>query len=228
MEMDIKKLDQFLALDYLSLDLKGSNIDDFYQIRFGRFLLDYSEFPIKEKLKIYFSGQYNDKTELTIDKVHSERTFIDDQIVKCERYLKEPIHPDNREKLTIWVDYLKLKQKAIIEIRPEIPKWSVAKIALYYVYHDVKITDKNKAEKARALGHEHFSELKNEYDHYKSKGNRVFNNYDPKDKERKAEAVKGHLQDLKLIMEYRGEKDTKAYQWLIEELDELMVNMGQK
>jgi len=228
MKKDINQLNRDLNFEFLRLDIKGANIESFYNYRFNLFMFENSELTQKEKIEVILTGQLDGKTEITINKALSERTFIQDQIIRCEGYLNEAIRPDTREKLNIWIDYLKRKQKAISEIQAKPPEWSAAKIALYYVYHDVKITDKNKEEKARALGHEHSSESRKEYDYYKHKGNRVYNNYDPKDRERKAEAVKGHLQDLKIIMEYRGEKDTKAYMWLMEELDELKKNMGQK
>ena len=228
MGMEIKKLDQFLALKYLSLDMNGSNLDDFYQICFNRFRLDYSEFPIKEKLKIYFSGQYNGKTELTTDKDHSERSFIQDQIVRCEGYLKEPIHPDNREKLNIWIDYLKLKQKAIVEVRPIVPPWEQPLIALYFVYKDIVLTEKNRVEYAEQLQTEITPVAVRLYGEYLKRMNRTFTDqhgqFDNEDT-RKANEMLKRLRNLKIIFESRGESVPDQ---LISDIETLNKNLRLK
>jgi len=172
--------------------------------------------------------QVNDKSEITIQKILSERTFIQDQIVRHEANLKEPIHPDNREKVNLWVDYLKQKNKAISKIELKVPEWSVPLIALYYVYHDIRISDDNKKEKAEALGYKKTaSDLKDQYYIYKDVHNRTYGGLGEEEKG-KANAQSNRLLDLKLIMEDRGEKDTPSYNWLLSDIEKLKKELGHK
>ncbi len=225
---DIKQLNQDLNFEFLRLDIKGTNIESFYSYRFELFLFHNSELSPKEKIEAYIIGQLNGKSEITIQKVLSERTFIQDELIRSENYLKEPIEPDNREKLLIWIDYLKQKEKATAIIKAKVPEWSVPLIALYYVYHDIRITDNNKKEKAEILGYKKTaSDLKDQYYIYKDVQNRTYEGLGEEEKG-KANAQSNRLSDLKLIMEDRGEKDTPPYNWLLSDIEKLKKELGHK
>ncbi|MFA5298836.1 MAG: hypothetical protein WC389_11580 [Lutibacter sp.] len=225
---DIKQLNQALNFEFLRLDIKGTNIESFYSYRFELFLFETSELSPKEKIEAIITGQLNGKSEITINKVLSERTFIQDQIIRTEANLKEPIRPETREKLLIWIDYLKQREKAIAIIKVKVPEWSVPLMALYYVYHDIKITDNNKKEKVENLGYtKTASDLKDQYYFYKDVQNRTYKGLGIEEKP-KANAQLNRLLDLKLIMEDRGKKDTPPYNWLLSDIEELKKELGRK
>lgn len=225
---DIKQLNQDLKFEFANLDIKGTNIESFYSYRFELFLFETSELSPKEKIEALITGQLNGKSEIIIQKVLSEKTFIQHELVRSEDYIKELIRPETREKLLIWIDCLKQKDKAIAIIKPAVPPWSVPLIALYYVYHDIKITDNNKKEKAENLGYKKTaSDLKDQYYFYKDVQNRTYNGLGIEEKP-KANAQLNRLLDLKLIMEDRGKKDTPPYNWLLSDIEELKKELGYK
>lgn len=171
--------------------------------------------------------QLNDNSEITIQKVLSERTFIQDQLARHERNLNEILHPDNREKLNIWVDYLKMKQKAIIEIQPIVPPWDQPLIALYFIYKgDILLTEKNRAEYAKQLQTEITPEAPRLYGEYQKTINRTFTDQSGKfDKEdtRKANEMLKRLRNLKIIFESRGESVPDK---LISDIETLKKNLN--
>jgi hypothetical protein len=169
----------------------------------------------------------NDKNEIAIQRVLSERTFIQGQIVKCEGYLKENISDDNREKLNIWIDYLKLKEKAIGEITLKVPEWNQPLIALYMKYKGIDYNDNNVKDVCEGLGYKGgISELKDKYYEFRQKENRTFPNIDLKTEKGRADAQLIRLNDLKLIMEDRKENDIEAYNSLLSDIKELNKNLG--
>lgn len=222
------KKDKDLNFELLRLDIKGANIESYYSYRFELFLLETSGLSPKEKIEAIITGQLNGKSEITIQQVLSERTFIQGELIRSANYSKEPISDYNREKLNTWVDYLKQKEKAISVIKQEVPEWSVPLIALYYVYHDIRITDNNKKEKAETLGYKKTaSDLKDQYYIYKDVHNRTYGGLGEEEKG-KANAQSNRLFDLKLIMEDRGEKDTLSYNWLLSDIEILKKELGHK
>lgn len=173
-DIKIKQLDRELKIEFLNLDIKGTNIEEFYSRKLQEFRLYNSELsflqkleaslmqistPTSEKSETDFKRRYklrketdeqkqrylqlNDKNEITLQKLLTERTFIQDQLVKHEANLKEPIRPETREKLNIWLDYLKLKEKAIEIIIP-LPEWTQELVALDHIYIKDKIQESNR------------------------------------------------------------------------------------
>lgn len=221
-------LDQKLKFEFANLDITGANIENFYTRRFELFLFENSELSKAQKVEAIITGQLDGKSEITIQKVLAERTFIQDQIVRCEGYLKEPIRPDNREKLNIWVDYLKLKQKAILEIRPIVPPWEQPLIALYFVYKDIVLTEKNRVEYAEQLQTEITPVAVRLCGEYLKRINRTFTDqYGQFDKEdtRKANEMLKRLRNLKIIFESRGESVPDQ---LINDIETLNKNLKLK
>jgi len=217
-----------LIFEFSDLDIKGTNIESYYNKRLKLFLFENSELSLMEKLEGRLTGQLNDKSEITIQKVLSERTFIQDQIILHEANLKESIRPDTREKLLIWIDCLKQKEKAI-EIDLPVPPLSQPLIALYMIYRGIKYNDNNVKEVCEKLGYDKtLSEIKDIFYEYRKVENRTYHNIDLKSEKPKADAQLIRLNDLKLIMEYRGEKDTAPYDWLLSDIVELNKNLGYK
>lgn len=171
--------------------------------------------------------QLNDNSEITIQKVLTERTFIQDQLTRHERNLNEILHPDNREKLNIWVDYLKMRQKNISEIALKVPEWSQPLIALYMIYKGIGYNDNNVKEVCEKLGYDKgTSELKTNYYNFRDVAGRTFTNIDLQSEKGKADAQLIRLNDLKLIMEDRNEKGSAEYEQLLSEIKELNKNLG--
>jgi len=215
-------LDQKLKFEFSNLDIKGSNIDNFYSYCFNLFLFDNSELSKAQKVEAIITGQLDGKSEITIQKVLAERTFIQDQLVRHERNLKEIIHPDNREKLNIWVNYLKQKEKAIIDILPKIPEWTQPLIALYCVYKDIQLNEKNREEIAGQLKTKSSPEAVKLYNEYQKEQNRIFTNFHEDDR-RKADEMLKRLKNLKLIME---SWDGKGSEKLLADIQALETNLG--
>lgn len=219
-------LDQKLKFEFANLDISGANKENFYTRRFELFLFENSELSKAQKVEAIITGQLDGKAEITIQKKLAERTFIQDQLTRHERNLNEILHPDNREKLNIWVDYLKLKQKAI-EINLPVPQWTQPLIALYMKYKGFTYNDNNLKEVCEKLGFDKdTSEIKDKYYEFRKVENRTFPNIDLKSEKPKADAQLIRLNDLKLIMEDRNEKGSAAYEQLLSEIKELNKNLG--
>jgi hypothetical protein len=214
---DIKQLNQGLNFEFLKLDIKGTNIESYYSYRFELFLLETSELSRKEKFEAITTGKLNGKSKITINKVLSERTFIQDQIVQHEENLKEPINRDAREKLNIWVDYLKQKEKAISVIKQEVPEWTNPLVALYCIYSGTQINEKNREEITKQLKAKNSPDIVKQYNEYQKQQNRIFSKFE--------EELK-RLKNLQLIMEDRDEKGSGAYEQLLSEIKTLKTNLG--
>ena len=223
--MDIKKLDQFLKFNFSNLNIKGTNIEKFYSIRFERFLFHNSELSFEQKMEVIATGQLNGKSEPTIQKVLSERNFIQHELVRSENYLKESIDPDNREKLLIWIDYLEQRDKANAIIKPKVRKWDNPLVALYCVYSGFQITEQNREEITTQLRANNSPDIIKQYNKYQKAGNRIFSNFIEEDR-RLAEAQLKRLENLKLIMEDKGEKGSGAYEKLLSDIEALKKNIN--
>ncbi|MDZ7739940.1 MAG: hypothetical protein U5K32_12925 [Bacteroidales bacterium] len=78
--------------------------------------------------------------------------------MRSESYLKDPSLSDhNREKLNIWINYLKQKGKE---------EWNQPSVALYCVYNGPGITNKNWAEIAERFDVTSSPQLVKEYRKY--------------------------------------------------------------
>lgn len=227
MKKDINQLNRELKIELSRLDIKGENIESYYKYRFDLFLLETSELSPKEKAEVLITGQLNGKSEITIYKLLSERTFIQDQIVKHELNLKEPISRDNREKLNIWLDYLKQKDKAISEIKLKVPEWTQPLIALYMLYRGDKYSEDNVKDICKQLGYNRgTSEVKDKFYEYRQVENRIYSNIDLEAEKGKADAQLNRLTELKLLLEDRNEKVTDPYKLLLAEIEQLKTNLG--
>lgn len=225
--MENLTLDQKLKFEFANLDIRGSNIEDYYLYRFKDFQLKNSELPKEAIYRAIIKGKLFGKSKIINNKVLSEKTFIQGHIVRSERYLTEPIHPANREKLNIWLDYLKQKDKAISEIKLKVPEWTQPLIALYMLYRGDKYSEDNVKDICKQLGYNRgTSEVKDKFYEYRQVENRIFSNIDLEAEKGKADAQLNRLTELKLLLEDRNEKVTDPYKLLLAEIEQLKTNLG--
>ena len=104
--METRDLNRQLRFTFSSLDLKGENLDEFFERQYGRFVLFNSELKPEDKIWAMLTGQLDKQTEIEIHKDLRRETFIQSELVKIDEWLKMDIDPELREKLNIWSAYL--------------------------------------------------------------------------------------------------------------------------
>jgi hypothetical protein len=131
----------------------------------------------------------------------------------------------DRIKVNRLLQFLATKEKEISIITPALPQWSQRLVALYCYYSDFAITEGNRIEMAASFGISGSSSLVNAYNTYMKKQNRIFSEKIDADDRRIATEQLKQLQELRILMEDRGEKNISKYTKLLFDIEALKKNL---